>query len=294
MGLHGGGLSVHSDGIGHGSTFTMKIPCFPGEILPLQVQSSGHLLSHQSSLSLLPAFEQQDVQQSLPSIAHKPHLSYSMNRSESLYSSLYENSNRSSNDRLGSVLSVSSEQKMSFRSDKSSTRKSSIVSSKGSNNSNKSSNNSGSSVGKSIHAMSGLDNFTRVPSLRVLVVDDVELSRKMIIRIYHYENCICDVAINGEDAVKKVYTMMERNCTYDLILMDYEMPNLNGAEAVRQIRALGYMGKVVGVTGHIDSIHTERFVRSGVNRVLVKPVKRDQLLTLLNIYNDHEWAVEEN
>lgn len=135
------------------------------------------------------------------------------------------------------------------------------------------------------------DPFAR-PSLRVLVVDDVELTRKMYMKLLRYANCECTAAVDGQDAVNKVRAQIETGYSFDLVLTDYEMPTLNGPDSVRQMRAVGYVGKVVGVTGHADTTHAMHFLRCGVNRVMVKPVKRPQLLSLLNMECDTEWAVE--
>jgi CheY-like chemotaxis protein len=56
---------------------------------------------------------------------------------------------------------------------------------------------------------------------------------------------------------------------YDAVLMDSEMPNMSGPEATREMRALGYLGPIIGVTGNSD--HTE-FNEAGADLVLMKPV----------------------
>ena len=68
---------------------------------------------------------------------------------------------------------------------------------------------------------------------------------------------------------------------YDLILMDYQMPHMDGPTAIRRIRELGYQGKIVGLTGNILGSEIETMQSSGANRVLSKPVKHAQLESLM-------------
>ena len=71
------------------------------------------------------------------------------------------------------------------------------------------------------------------------------------------------------------------NAVYDLILMDYQMPKMDGPTAIRNIRELGYQGKIVGLTGNILGSEIETMQSSGANRVLSKPVKHAQLESLM-------------
>ena len=59
---------------------------------------------------------------------------------------------------------------------------------------------------------------------------------------------------------------------YDTILMDYEMPVMNGPTAVREIRALGCDTFIVGLTGHLFSNDVDYFKACGANAVLSKPL----------------------
>ena len=63
----------------------------------------------------------------------------------------------------------------------------------------------------------------------------------------------------------------------DLILMDYEMPRMNGPEAVQRLRELGCTSWVVGVTGNALKEDTDYFLHYGADAVLTKPMTIDQL-----------------
>ena len=68
---------------------------------------------------------------------------------------------------------------------------------------------------------------------------------------------------------------------YALILMDNQMPIMNGMEATEKIRKLGYENPIIGVTGNVMDDDVEKFKKKGVDEVLGKPVKNDDLRELL-------------
>lgn len=119
--------------------------------------------------------------------------------------------------------------------------------------------------------------------LQVLVVDDVELTRKMTVRAIRHLGGGCDEAIDGQDAVNKVGESIENRRMYDLVLIDYQMPILDGPEAVSQMRVKGFTGKIVGITGYADEFHRNNFISHGADKVLLKPVSVADLGSLLHI-----------
>jgi len=59
--------------------------------------------------------------------------------------------------------------------------------------------------------------------------------------------------------------------------MDFIMPNMQGPEAARGMRELGYTGLIVGITGNALSADRDRFISGGANMVLTKPVNIAEL-----------------
>jgi two-component system, sensor histidine kinase len=93
------------------------------------------------------------------------------------------------------------------------------------------------------------------PILHVLVVDDSPLNRKMLLKCLRSEGHICLEAVDGLDAVTAVkkridYTNGGLGAPFDVILMDFVMPNMDGPTATKEIRALGYTAPIFGVTGN--------------------------------------------
>jgi signal transduction histidine kinase/CheY-like chemotaxis protein len=93
--------------------------------------------------------------------------------------------------------------------------------------------------------------------LKLLVVDDSMLSRKMLVKCLSAEGHVCFEAADGLEAVALVREKM-RKCRegggdgepIHAILMDYLMPNKDGPTATKEIRALGYMAPLLGLTGN--------------------------------------------
>ena len=112
--------------------------------------------------------------------------------------------------------------------------------------------------------------------IRVLVVDDNEVSREIIGEMLRYFHIDVGSAANGAQALATL-----ENEPYDLVLMDWRMPGMNGDEATRRIRssaAIVHRPKVVMVTayGREDVIRLAEQV--GVDGFLVKPVSPSTLL----------------
>jgi signal transduction histidine kinase/CheY-like chemotaxis protein len=109
---------------------------------------------------------------------------------------------------------------------------------------------------------------------RILVVEDSESSRKMLIRLLERNGHVCDPACDGEEAVALARAHPD---AWDVILMDFEMPRLKGPETTRQIRQLGFTGLILGVTGNVLAEDVGLFLDNGADQVLSKPISMDAL-----------------
>ena len=109
----------------------------------------------------------------------------------------------------------------------------------------------------------------------VLVVDDSSLNRKMLCKLLLTVKCSMEEADDGLKAVEKVQARMAENTglnrMYDVILMDFVMPNMDGPTATHKIRALGYSGPILGVTGNTLESDVKHFMLCGANAVIPKP-----------------------
>jgi CheY-like chemotaxis protein len=100
-------------------------------------------------------------------------------------------------------------------------------------------------------------------SLRILIVDDAAVNRKLMMRLLRNQGHYCDEAEDGLVAVQQVANALEAGNPYDTILMDFEMPVMNGPTAVQKIRSLGCISFIVGITGNLFPEDISFFKASG-------------------------------
>jgi signal transduction histidine kinase/CheY-like chemotaxis protein len=106
----------------------------------------------------------------------------------------------------------------------------------------------------------------------VLVVDDSAVNRKMMCRSLQSVGFTCFQAIDGLECVKIVEKVMKQEYTsIDLILMDYEMPGMNGPTACATLLAMDCNIPVIGVTGNVLNEDKQVFLNHGAIEVLQKP-----------------------
>lgn len=117
---------------------------------------------------------------------------------------------------------------------------------------------------------------------RILVVDDVLSNRKFFAKLLERAGHTVDVAKNGQEAVEVVKADLAKlqsdgHIPFDTILMDSEMPVLNGPDATKIIRELGHPATIVGCTGNVLPEDVEFYKSCGAATVLPKPIKLSML-----------------
>ncbi|PBQ30315.1 hypothetical protein CNR22_00580 [Sphingobacteriaceae bacterium] len=113
----------------------------------------------------------------------------------------------------------------------------------------------------------------RFDNLKVLIVDDNPINIKLIKGMFSEFKMQIETAENGLQAVEKV-----RQSTYDLVLMDIEMPEMSGYEASEHIRkTLGNNVPIIAMSAHAMSEEKERSLQLGMNDYISKPLKAELL-----------------
>ena len=117
----------------------------------------------------------------------------------------------------------------------------------------------------------------------ILLVEDNELNREIAVEILNEYGFLVDTAENGAEAVEKV-----KNSTpgdYDLVLMDVQMPVMNGYEATKQIRALADPAlagiTILAMTANAFDEDRKKSLECGMNGFLSKPIVIEELLNTL-------------
>ncbi len=118
---------------------------------------------------------------------------------------------------------------------------------------------------------------------RALVVEDNELNREIAVTILEEEGMTVDTAENGALGVEKVKASVEN--PYDFVLMDIQMPVMNGYDAARAIRAIGtdYAKTlpVIAMTANAFAEDVEEALAAGMNAHCAKPIEIEKLLLTL-------------
>lgn len=92
-------------------------------------------------------------------------------------------------------------------------------------------------------------------------------------------------ADDGQVAVKMVQEAAKAEAPYDIVFMDNTMLIMHGPEAAQQMRAGGFKGLIVGVTGNVMAEDRDKYTLSGADYVLGKPVKVNELQQILLQFN---------
>jgi len=123
-------------------------------------------------------------------------------------------------------------------------------------------------------------------SCKILLADDEPMNRQLIQELLASIEPIFDIAVNGVQALE----LASKN-TYDLILMDMQMPEMSGLEAAAQIRLLpnGENVPIVALTGNAFAEDMDRCFKAGMNDFIAKPFKLQQLFSTIL-----KWVSKEN
>ena len=113
------------------------------------------------------------------------------------------------------------------------------------------------------------------PGTRVLVADDNTVNRELMVRQLARLGVNADAVETGHQAIRAA-----REVAYDAVLLDRQMPDVDGVEAARAIRAAepgGARAAIIGVTASATAEHVEACVAAGMDLCLTKPVSTAQL-----------------
>jgi CheY-like chemotaxis protein len=121
-------------------------------------------------------------------------------------------------------------------------------------------------------------------SNRVLVVEDESTTRYMIVQMLEALNCQVDVAINGKSALEKI----SNSDSYNLILMDLLMPEMDGYEATRALRKAGFKIPIIALTAHAMTEERDRSIAAGCDAHLTKPLNRSLLIETMVRLTSHK------
>ena len=129
----------------------------------------------------------------------------------------------------------------------------------------------------------GRDSEEMQPKMRILMAEDNQVNQKLADIFLKRLNCDVMIAQNGEEALE-----MFQKHSFDLVLMDVEMPKLDGFRATQMIRRLESAGQdrvpIVAMTAHAMKGYRERCLDAGMDDYLTKPLDLEDLARIVESY----------
>lgn len=126
-------------------------------------------------------------------------------------------------------------------------------------------------------------SITSFPGKRILVVEDNDLNREIAYELLKETKAEIETAVDGQDAVDKVSASPERY--YDLIIMDIQMPVMNGLEATKAIRLLDRKDikdmPIVAMSANAFAEDVQLSLEAGMNEHIPKPIEVEKLYSIM-------------
>ncbi len=116
-------------------------------------------------------------------------------------------------------------------------------------------------------------------NIRILIVEDNRLNQKVALAIMKKLGLSADLATGGTEAIEAIKTM-----SYDLVLMDVQMPEMDGIEATKKIRNSEFEARnvpIIAMTANVMKGDRERCLEAGMNDYVSKPIDPDELLSAI-------------
>lgn len=151
---------------------------------------------------------------------------------------------------------------------------------------------SASDIVRCTTAQDVIEQEDRLDGARILVVEDNFVNQQVMTLMLQGSGAQIEMAENGLVALRK---LKER--TFDLVLLDIQMPVMDGLTCATKIRESDEFGQIpiIAMTGHSSSEDYERSIKVGVDLHLEKPVEKHKLFTVINTFIGKEhWQIKES
>ena len=138
-----------------------------------------------------------------------------------------------------------------------------------------------------------LDIYGIFEGCHILLAEDVDINREIVLTLFEPTLLKIDCAVNGEEAVRM---FSDNPGKYDMIFMDVQMPEMDGYEATRCIRAINRPEAkkipIVAMTANVFKEDVEKCLEAGMNDHTGKPINMDELIAKIKKYTSPEYSNE--
>ena len=121
------------------------------------------------------------------------------------------------------------------------------------------------------------ENQNVAKGLKILVTDDHPVNRSILVEFLKRYGAIVVEAENGEQAVQQYIDQND----IQIVFMDIQMPIMSGIDATIALRNQGFKGMIIACTANNDPANFNEYIKVGMNDILVKPFKRDNVKAII-------------
>ncbi len=119
---------------------------------------------------------------------------------------------------------------------------------------------------------------------RILLAEDAPENQRLISHILRKAGADVTVVENGERAAEAALAARDEGNAFDVILMDMQMPKMDGYEATTLLRQKGYTGTIIALTAHAMASDRKRCIAAGCDHYATKPIDREALCRTIHAY----------
>lgn len=143
------------------------------------------------------------------------------------------------------------------------------------------------------HKILKLKNYTK--DMSILMVEDYEPLHQSLKKMLNSLFLRVDVSFDGEEALKLYRDRVEKGESYNIVLSDIVMPNMDGVELSKAIKKIDPMQNIIILSAHKEADYLLEFLNLGIRRFIPKPVDFNSLLDELSliclaIYEENEFS----